>query len=74
MEKGTKETKKGEKMKKQYRVFQTISVFVEAENEVKAIEKVRSDEDRYSGWDKWDIELIEHNDIIDFYPPIKEVK
>ena len=65
--------KKGGKMK-QYRVFQTISVFVEAKNEVEAVEKVRSDENTYQGWDKWDIELIEHNDIIDFYPPIKEKK
>ena len=29
---------------KQYRVFQTISVFVEAKNEVEAVEKVRSDD------------------------------
>ena len=59
---------------KQYKVYQTISVFVEAENEVKAIEKVRDDEATYQGWDKWDVELIEHNDIIDFYPPTKEEK
>ena len=59
---------------KQYKVYQTISIFVEAENEVEAVEKVREDESTYLGWDKWDTEIIEDNDIIDFYPPIKEEK
>jgi hypothetical protein len=57
---------------KQYRVFQTISVFVEAKNEVEAVQKVREDENTYNGWDKWYTEEIEHNDIIDFYPPLEE--
>ena len=62
---------------KMYRVFQTISIFVEAKNEVEAVEKVRSDEDTYRGWHKWDIEEIEWGNkkddcdsIIDFYPPL----
>lgn len=61
-------------MKKQYRVFQTISVFVEAKNEVEAVQKVRGDENTYNGWFKWNTEEIEHNDIVDFYPLIKEKK
>ncbi len=50
-----------------YRVYQTISIFVEADSEIEAIEKVRNDESTYQGWDKWEVEC---NDIIDFYPPI----
>ena len=55
--------------KKKYRVYQTISIFVEAKNEVEAVEKVRSNEDTYNGWDKWDVEC---DSIIDFYPYINE--
>jgi len=55
---------------KQYRVYQTISIFVEAENETEAIDKVLSDESNFDGWNKWDVEQCD--DIIDFYPPIKE--
>jgi len=55
-----------------YRVHQTISIFVEAENEVEAKEKALTD-DNLDGWNKWDIE--ECDDIIDFYPPLnKDVK
>ena len=61
-------------MKKQYRVYQTISIFIEAENEIEAVDKVRNEPSTYEGWTKWDTEEIEHNDIIDFYPPIKEKK
>ena len=50
---------------KKYRVYQTISIFVEAENEVKAVEKVKSDQNTYLGWNKWDTE--EFDCIIDFY-------
>ena len=57
-----------------YRVFQTISVFVEAKNEVEAVEKVRDNENTYRGWDKWNVSLIEHDDIIDFYPPLNQNK
>ena len=53
---------------KEYRVYQTISIFVEAENEVKAVEKVKSDQNTYLGWNKWDTE--ECDCIIDFYPPL----
>ena len=52
---------------KKYRVYQTISIFVEAENETEAVEKVKDDENTYQGWNKWEVEC---DDIIDFYPPI----
>ena len=55
---------------KQYRVYQTISIFVEAENEIEAKEKALSDESNFDGWNKWDIECVDN--IIDFYPPINE--
>tara|TARA_R100000234_G_C4996121_1_gene178031 strand:+ start:482 stop:817 length:336 start_codon:yes stop_codon:yes gene_type:complete len=51
---------------KKYRVHQTISIFVEAENDIEAKEKALTD-DNLDGWNKWDIE--ECDDIIDFYPP-----
>ena len=59
---------------KQYRVYQTISIFVEAENEMEAKEKALSDESNFDGWNKWVVECVDDipNDIIDFYPPIKE--
>ena len=65
-------------MNKQYRVYQMISIFVEAENEMEAIEKVKQDENKYDGWTKWEIECVDGiptdddiaNDIIDFYPPL----
>ena len=59
---------------KQYRVYQTISIFVEAENEMEAKEKALSDESNFDGWNKWVVECVDdiQNDIIDFYPPIKE--
>ena len=57
---------------KEYRVYQTISIFVEAENEVKAVEKVKSDQNTYLGWNKWDTE--ECDSIIDFYPPLTNIK
>jgi len=53
---------------KKYRVYQTISIFVEAENEFQAVEKVRSNENTYLGWDKWNTE--ECDSIIDIYPPL----
>ena len=59
-------TKKENKMKK-YRVYQTISIFVEANNEAEAKEKALTD-DNLNGWNKWDIE--ECDSIIDFYPPL----
>ena len=55
---------------KQYRVYQTITIFVEAENETEARDKALSDESNFDGWNKWDVEQC--YDIIDFYPPIKE--
>lgn len=62
--------------KKTYRVYQTISIFVEAENEIEAINKVREDENTYLGWDKWETEIDSDiaNDIIDFYPPLNNNK
>ena len=39
-----------------YRVYQTISIFVEAKDETKAIEQVRDDKNTYIGWDKWEVE------------------
>ena len=57
---------------KKYRVYQTISIFVEANNEVEAVEKVRTDENTYLGWDKWNTE--ECDSIIDFYPPLTNRK
>ena len=42
---------------KQYRVYQTITIFVEAENETEAIDKALSDESNFDGWNKWDVEL-----------------
>ena len=36
--------------KKTYRVYQTISIFVEAENEMEAKEKALSDESNFDGW------------------------
>ena len=59
---------------KEYRVYQTISIFVEAENEVDAREKALSDESNLDGWDRWDVECVNDipNDIIDFYPPLEE--
>ena len=61
-------------MNKQYRVYQMISIFVEAENEMEAIEKVKQDENKYDGWTKWNIECVDDipNDIIDFYPPLNK--
>ena len=61
---------------KQYRVYQTISVFVEAENAGDAVDKVRDEPSTYEGWTKWNIENVDDipNDINDFYPPIKEIK
>ena len=44
---------------KEYRVYQTISIFVKAEDKIKAIEKVRDDEGTYIGWDKWNVEVKE---------------
>tara|TARA_R110002020_G_scaffold391551_1_gene601952 strand:- start:4277 stop:4483 length:207 start_codon:yes stop_codon:yes gene_type:complete len=62
-----------DKHKKYYRVFQTISVFVEAENEVEAVEIVRdNDEETYRGWFKWDTEEVEQDDIVDFYPSLNK--
>ena len=52
---------------KKYRVYQTISIFVEANNEAEAKEKALTD-DNLDGWNKWDIE--ECDSIIDFYPPL----
>ena len=54
---------------KKYRVYQTISIFVEADNEAEAKEKALSDESNLDGWNKWDVE--ECDSIIDFYPPNK---
>ena len=61
---------------KQYRVYQTITIFVEAENESKAVDKVRDEPSTYENWTKWEVEDISDvpNDVIDFYPPIKEKK
>ena len=58
---------------KQYRVYQTISIFVEAENEIEAKDKALSDESNFDGWNKWEVENVDNipNDIIDFYPPVK---
>ena len=57
---------------KQYKVYQTISIFVDAENETEAIDKVREEPSTYEGWTKWEVEDVDDipNDIIDFYPPI----
>lgn len=52
---------------KKYKVYQTISIFVEAENETEAKEKALTD-DNLDGWNKWDIE--ECDTIIDFYPSV----
>ena len=48
------------------------TLIVEAENEVEAVEKVRTDENTYLGWDKWNTE--ECDSIIDFYPPLTNRK
>ena len=66
---------------KQYQVYQTISIFVKAENEEKAIEKVKNEPSTYEGWTKWEVINADDNitvyvndipnDIIDFYPPIR---
>ena len=42
---------------KRWRVSQTISILVDAENEIEARNKALSDESNYAGWDKWDVEL-----------------
>ena len=59
---------------KQYKVYQTISIFVDAENETEAIDKVREEPSTYEGWTKWEVEDVDDipNDIIDFYPPIRK--
>ena len=61
---------------KQYKVYQTISIFNDAENETEAIDKVREEPSTYEGWNKWEIENVDDipNDIIDFYPPIVKNK
>ena len=42
---------------KRWRVSQTISILVDAENEIEAREKALSDESNLDGWNKWDVEL-----------------
>ena len=42
---------------KRWRVYQTISILVDAENEIEAREKALSDESNLDGWNKWDVEL-----------------
>jgi len=42
---------------KRWRVHQTISILVDAENEEEARNKALSDESNFDGWDKWDVEL-----------------
>ena len=42
---------------KRWRVFQTISILVDADNEEEARNKALSDESNFDGWNKWDVEL-----------------
>ena len=44
-------------MIKRWRVYQTISILVDAENEIEAKDKALSDESNFDGWNKWDVEL-----------------
>ena len=44
-------------MIKRWRVYQTISILVDAENETEAKDKALSDESNFDGWNKWDVEL-----------------
>ena len=49
---------------KRWRVYQTISILVDAENEVEAKDKVLNvligDGINLDGWNKWDVELDCH--------------
>ncbi len=43
-------------MIKRWRVSQTISILVDAENEIEAKNRALSDESNFDGWNKWIIE------------------